>query len=169
MFCPAESKGLNNVAFAALLQLQDTAACVDLLLATDRVPEAALFARTYAPSQASRVVKAWKADLAEKKRHKIAAGIADPEDADEGGEELFENWAEALQAEREGKKADHPAREEKDLLGDEDPAELVEKLRIGEDLPPRNHAPVIVRRSLTGLHSASLPSCRRWRRWGRQD
>ena len=167
MPCPAESKGLNNVAFAALLQLQDTAACVDLLLATDRVPEAALFARTYAPSQASRVVKAWKADLAEKKRHKIAAGIADPEDADEGGEELFENWQEALQAEREGKKADHPAREEKDLLGDEDPAELVEKLRIGENLvllSCSRHCTTLTDR----LHPASLPLYRRRRQWGRQ-
>ena len=132
------------------------------------MPEAALFARTYAPSQASRVVKAWKADLAEKKRHKIAAGIADPEDADEGGEEVFENWQEALQAEREGKKADHPAREEKDLLGDEDPAELVEKLRIGENLlllSCSRHCGTFTNR----LHAASLPLYRRRRQWGRQD
>jgi coatomer subunit beta' len=45
----ALQKGLNNIAFAALLQCQDTNACVDLLIKTDRIPEAALFARSYAP------------------------------------------------------------------------------------------------------------------------
>ena len=124
------NKGLNNVAFAALLQMGDTSACVDLLLSTDRIPEAALFARTYAPSQASRVVKLWKADLEAKKRQKIAVGIADPEDED--GKDLFENWEEACALEQQGG-AKHPVTEgEKDLLGEEDPADLVEKLRIGE-------------------------------------
>ena len=45
----AKAKGLNNIAFAAMLQLQDTRQCVDLLLDTERIPEAALFARSYAP------------------------------------------------------------------------------------------------------------------------
>lgn len=122
-----ETKGLNNVAFAALLQMGDTPACVDLLLSTDRIPEAALFARTYAPSQVSRVVKLWKADLEAKKRQKIAAGIADPEDED--GKDLFENWEEACALEKQGGAA-HPAQHEKDLLDQEDPADMVEKLRI---------------------------------------
>jgi Coatomer WD associated region len=42
-------KGQNNLAFASLLQLGDAKACVDLLVNTDRAPEAALFARTYTP------------------------------------------------------------------------------------------------------------------------
>ena len=42
-------KGQNNLAFVSLLQLGDAKACVDLLVKTDRAPEAALFARTYAP------------------------------------------------------------------------------------------------------------------------
>lgn len=44
-----EAKGQNNLAFASRLQLGDTDACVNLLVKTDRAPEAALFARTYAP------------------------------------------------------------------------------------------------------------------------
>jgi coatomer subunit beta' len=44
-----EQKGYNNLAFTILFQLGDTAACVDLLLKTQRAPEAAIFARTYAP------------------------------------------------------------------------------------------------------------------------
>lgn len=42
-------KGQNNLAFAALLQLGEPEKCVDLLVKTGRAPEAALFARTYAP------------------------------------------------------------------------------------------------------------------------
>ncbi len=45
----AEKKGHNNIAFASLLQIGAASACVDLLVKTDRAPEAALFARTYAP------------------------------------------------------------------------------------------------------------------------
>ena len=44
----AEEKGQNNLAFAILLQLGYSTACVDLLTKTQRAPEAALFSRTYA-------------------------------------------------------------------------------------------------------------------------
>ncbi|KAF8681320.1 Coatomer subunit delta [Rhizoctonia solani] len=47
----AAGKGQNNIAFASLLQLGDAKACAELLVKTDRAPEAALFARTYAPSK----------------------------------------------------------------------------------------------------------------------
>ena len=46
----AEAKGQNNVAFACRLQLGETEKCVELLVKTGRAPEAALFARTCAPS-----------------------------------------------------------------------------------------------------------------------
>lgn len=45
----SEQRGQNNLAFATLFQLGDAKACVDLLAKTQRIPEAALFARTYAP------------------------------------------------------------------------------------------------------------------------
>ena len=45
-----EAKGQINVAFACRLQLGETDKCVELLVKTGRAPEAALFARTYAPS-----------------------------------------------------------------------------------------------------------------------
>lgn len=44
-----DQKGQNNLAFATLFQLGDTKGCIDLLVKTQRVPEAAMFARTYAP------------------------------------------------------------------------------------------------------------------------
>ncbi|KAJ7203291.1 coatomer WD associated region-domain-containing protein [Mycena pura] len=71
-------KGQNNLAFAILLQLGDSHACIDLLIKTQRAPEAALFARTYAPSQVPKAVVAWHADLEAKKRPKIAATVAHP-------------------------------------------------------------------------------------------
>lgn len=78
----SKSKGLNNIAFAAYLQLGDSSACIDLLSNTGRLPEAALFARTYAPEKAGEVVVRWKQELEKEGRGKVAATIADPrEDA----------------------------------------------------------------------------------------
>ncbi|KAG6836087.1 hypothetical protein H0H93_011499 [Arthromyces matolae] len=92
----AEEKGQNNLAFATRFQLGDAGACVDLLVKTQRAPEAALFARTYAPSHTSKAVEAWKADLQSKKRPKLAAAIADPA----SNPELFEEgWEQVLAAE----------------------------------------------------------------------
>lgn len=48
----AEQKGQNNLAFATLFQLGDAKKCTELLVKTRREPEAALFARTYAPRYA---------------------------------------------------------------------------------------------------------------------
>ncbi|KAI0048076.1 coatomer protein [Auriscalpium vulgare] len=93
----AEQKGQNNLSFATLFQLGDAAACVDLLVKTQRAPEAALFARTYAPSKAPEVVSAWRADLTSKGRPKVAALIPSPADKSE----LFEeDWQDALSRER---------------------------------------------------------------------
>jgi len=50
---PLVEKGQNNLAFATLFQLGDTKSCVDLLVKTRRIPEAAIFARTYAPRYVS--------------------------------------------------------------------------------------------------------------------
>ncbi|KAF8967534.1 coatomer protein [Flammula alnicola] len=91
-------KGQNNLAFAITLQLGDASSCVDLLVKTQRAPEAALFARTYKPSRTSSAVSAWKSELEAKSRSKIAATIADPST----NPELFEEgWAEALAKEEE--------------------------------------------------------------------
>ena len=81
-----------------MLQLGDAASCVDLLLRTQRAPEAATFARTYAPSQASKAVAAWKSDLVAKGRSKIANTIADPSTKSEMFEE---GWEAALAREQE--------------------------------------------------------------------
>ncbi|PBK63488.1 coatomer protein [Armillaria solidipes] len=89
----AAEKGLNNLAFASMFQLGDANSCVDLLVKTQRAPEAALFARTYAPSQVPKAVDAWQADLKTKNRPKIAASVAHPS----ANADLFEEgWKDAL-------------------------------------------------------------------------
>jgi coatomer subunit beta' len=112
-----EEKGQNNLAFATLFQLGDTKSCVDLLVKTKRTPEAAMFARTYAPRSVSLVcqnrdlmklmkyslvpgiVDEWKSDLKAKGKPKLAARIAAPADQPE----LFEEkWEQALEKERSG-------------------------------------------------------------------
>jgi coatomer subunit beta' len=60
----AAQLGKTNVAFASRFVLGDVAGCVDLLVATGRVPEAAFFARTYLPSRMGELVALWKTDLA---------------------------------------------------------------------------------------------------------
>ena len=74
----ANGKGLTNIAFAAYLQLGDASSCIDILSNTGRLPEAALFARTYAPEKAGEVVARWKQELETEGRGKVAATIADP-------------------------------------------------------------------------------------------
>ncbi|KAG1772100.1 hypothetical protein EDD22DRAFT_1021100 [Suillus occidentalis] len=68
----AEKKGANNLAFATLFQLGDAKPCVDLLVQTNRAPEAALFARTYAPSEVPKVVAVRRDELRTKNKGKIA-------------------------------------------------------------------------------------------------
>ena len=100
----ATAAGTYNVAFAAALQLGDASSCVDTLLATDRAPEAAIFARTYAPSQASKAVRQWKKQLEGAKKTKQANAIADPS---EHPDEFAEGWEEALERERAGPAIEH--------------------------------------------------------------
>jgi len=94
----AEKKGANNLAFATFFQLGETKACVDLLVKTNRAPEAALFARTYAPSLAPAAVDVWRTELRSKNKPKVAASIAHPV---ENAELFEEGWQEALGREEE--------------------------------------------------------------------
>ena len=114
---PLVEKGQNNLAVATLFQLGDTKSCVDLLVNTRRIPEAAIFARTYAPryvsrnphmalfipyptfafSQVPKVVETWREDLTSKNRPKLAARIASP---NEQPEVFEEGWKDILEAER---------------------------------------------------------------------
>ncbi|XP_076325541.1 coatomer subunit beta' [Tachypleus tridentatus] len=90
----AESSGKNNVAFLSHMLLGQKDEALDILINTGRLPEAAFFARTYLPSQISRVVKLWKASVM-KSNEKTAQALADPEEY----ENLFPGLQEAVKAE----------------------------------------------------------------------
>ncbi|MEW5305809.1 MAG: hypothetical protein WDW36_008326 [Sanguina aurantia] len=90
----ATAAGKHNVAFLALFSLGQVEQCVQLLLDTNRLPEAAFFARTYLPSKVSEVCKVWKKDLA-LLNPKAAESLADPDEYPN----LFPELALALKAE----------------------------------------------------------------------
>lgn len=83
-----------NVAFMAYYMLQDADACLDVLVACGRLPEAAFFARTYRPSRCSEMLGLWKADL-RGVNARAAEALADP--AEYGN--LFPDWEAALAVE----------------------------------------------------------------------
>ncbi|CAK6965402.1 coatomer subunit beta'-like [Scomber scombrus] len=73
----AERDGKTNVAFITYFMQGRLDKCLDLLIKTDRLPEAAFLARTYLPSHVPRVVKLWKESLS-KVNQKAADALADP-------------------------------------------------------------------------------------------
>ena len=99
----AEVAGLHNVAFSCLWQLADVDGCIDLLIRTNRMAEAVLFAQTYKPSRAAKVVKSWKEALEKDGKGKVARIIGVPPGGeDEGDQELFPEWDDYLRMEGEG-------------------------------------------------------------------
>jgi len=59
----ASKHGKTNVSFVAYLLTGNVEACAELLVATKRLPEAAMFVRTYLPSKIDDIVALWKQDL----------------------------------------------------------------------------------------------------------
>lgn len=73
----AVAQGKLNIAFVSFFILGEIEKCFELLIETERIPEAALLARTYLPSQISRAVTLWRNDLA-RVSERAAAALADP-------------------------------------------------------------------------------------------
>lgn len=59
----AVDSGKNNIAFMANFILGNVEECLNILVKTNRLPEAAFFARTYLPSEISRILPLWKTEL----------------------------------------------------------------------------------------------------------
>ncbi|XP_050309549.1 coatomer subunit beta' [Anthonomus grandis grandis] len=95
-----QQEGKYNLSFLSHLLLGDLQRCLDILIETGRLPEAAFFARSYLPDKISDVVNLWKLKLAES-NEKAAQSLADPKQY----ENLFPGLAEAIvaQKQREGK------------------------------------------------------------------
>jgi len=91
----ADETGKNNISFLSNFVLGDVDKCIDVLIKTDRIPEAAFFARTYAPSKISSIIKLWKEKLSAVSE-KAGQSLADPEQY----ENLFPGYREALKVEK---------------------------------------------------------------------
>jgi len=84
----------HNIAFTCDFLLGRLDKCLEVLVTTERLPEAAFFARTYLPSQVSRVVQLWK-EAVSKVSDKAGQALADPKEY----ENLFPGLADALKTE----------------------------------------------------------------------
>lgn len=67
------------MAFLSHFVSGDLNACLDLLVSTQRLPEAAFFARTYLPHKTSEIVQLWKEHVG-KVSEKASKSIANPEE-----------------------------------------------------------------------------------------
>lgn len=85
-----------NTAFLASFMAGELENCLKLLIQSDRIPEAAVFARTYLPSKVSAVVELWRASLRKAGNVRIADALADPV----AHPHLFPNFEESLAAEK---------------------------------------------------------------------
>lgn len=91
----SDETGKNNISFLTYFMLGDLDKCLEILVKTDRIPEAAFFARTYAPSRITEMVKLWREKLSAKSE-KAGESLADPEKY----ENLFPGYRESLEVEK---------------------------------------------------------------------
>merc|ERR1712168_1321478 len=91
----AEEAGKHNVSFLSYFLLGDLERCLEILITSNRIPEAAFFARTYLPSEISRVVALWRVQLG-KVNEKAGQSLADPADSPN----LFPDYQASLQAQQ---------------------------------------------------------------------
>ncbi|XP_072393406.1 coatomer subunit beta' [Diabrotica undecimpunctata] len=89
----AESK--HNLAFLSHLLVGDLNKCLDILINTGRLPEAAFFARSYLPDKITEVVELWKTQLSSVNQ-KAGQSLADPKNY----ENLFPGLQEAVVAQK---------------------------------------------------------------------
>ncbi|KAL0724476.1 hypothetical protein Bca4012_039075 [Brassica carinata] len=123
----AKEQGKNNVAFVCLFMLGKVEDCLHLLVESNRIPEAALIARSYLPSRVSEIVALWRNDLT-KISPKAAESLADPEEYPN----LFEDWQVALSLEEKAAETRgvHPPARDYGSHTHRDYTTLVEAFRI---------------------------------------
>ena len=101
----SDAAGSHNIAFSCLWYLGDVDGCIDLLLRTNRIGEAVLFAQTYKPSRCRETVGTWKTGLEKSGKGKVSRMLAIPPagGGGEGDEDMFPEWDEYLRMEKQGK------------------------------------------------------------------
>uniref|UniRef100_A0AAF5PGX4 Beta'-coat protein n=3 Tax=Wuchereria bancrofti TaxID=6293 RepID=A0AAF5PGX4_WUCBA len=162
----AELSAQHNSSFLSYLLLGDLDRCLEILILTNRLPEAAFFARTYCPSQVDRVVSLWKEKISRKildGQKDIGESLAKPSKYPN----LFSGFNETLKAERFLKEltklpikasARPPTNTERNILGEMAEAEKSGALIFHEDGGAellRNGNAVLDSRVIEACHTAT--------------
>ncbi|PVU91568.1 hypothetical protein BB561_004341 [Smittium simulii] len=92
----AGKAGMHRLEFNCYLVTRQTQKSLDLLVKLGKLPEAALFARSYLPSKVSEIVERWKEMLVKENKSKPAQALADPADYSN----LFKNYEKSLEAQK---------------------------------------------------------------------
>ncbi|KAJ8539274.1 hypothetical protein K7X08_013526 [Anisodus acutangulus] len=129
----AKEHGKNNVAFLCMFLLGKVEECIQLLVDSNRIPEAAFMARSYLPSKVPEIVSIWRKDLS-KVNQKAAEALADPEEYPN----LFEHWqiAHAVEARVAEERGVYPAAADYVNYADRPTTNLVEafsNMRMDEE------------------------------------
>ncbi|KAJ8550832.1 hypothetical protein K7X08_000202 [Anisodus acutangulus] len=130
----AKEHGKNNVAFLCMFLLGKVEECIQLLVDSNRIPEAAFMARSYLPSKVPEIVSIWRKDLS-KVNQKAAEALADPEEYPN----LFEHWqiAHAVEARVVEERGVYPPAADYGNYADRPTTNLVEafsNMRMDEEL-----------------------------------
>jgi coatomer subunit beta' len=94
----ATEAGQHNVALSALWEVGDVDGCLDIMLTTNRLAEAAFMAHTYKPSRAADVVGRWKEGLEKSAKAKVSRLLGVPGQDDD----MFPEWESYLKLEADG-------------------------------------------------------------------
>ncbi|KAG0532296.1 hypothetical protein BDA96_04G096000 [Sorghum bicolor] len=132
----AKEQGKNNVSFLCFFMLGKLEECLQLLIESNRIPEAALMARSYLPSKVPEIVALWKKDL-QKVNPKAAESLADPNEYPN----LFDDWQIALNVEAvvAPKRGIYPPAEEYMIHAERSNESLVEafkNMHVHEEMVP---------------------------------
>uniref|UniRef100_A0A804PHP7 Coatomer subunit beta' n=1 Tax=Zea mays TaxID=4577 RepID=A0A804PHP7_MAIZE len=140
----AKEQGKNNVSFLCFFMLGKLEECLQLLIESNRIPEAALMARSYLPSKVPEIVALWKKDL-QKVNPKAAESLADPNEYPN----LFEDWQIALNVEAAvaPKRVIYPPAEEYMIHAERSNENLVEafkNMHVQEEMVPDDNEEYVI-------------------------
>jgi len=103
----SQSNGINNVAFLSYFIMNEKEKALQVLIDTNRLPEAAFFARAYLPSHVSRIIKLWKESVINSSQNERSAqALANPIEY----ENLFPGFLESLKLEQYLKQTTKPVK-----------------------------------------------------------
>uniref|UniRef100_A0A146LR86 Coatomer subunit beta' n=1 Tax=Lygus hesperus TaxID=30085 RepID=A0A146LR86_LYGHE len=148
------SDGKNNVSFLTYFLMGNVEKCLQILIDTGRIPEAAFFARTYMPKEVSRVVDMWKT----LSKDKTGQSLADPAQYPN----LFPKHTEALKAEQFMKKEltqRIPASSHKDIKPNYE-RNAIEEMKEAEANGLFTYDPPVAPASINNLIDVSEPANR---------